>query len=263
MQPMTEPTASDPIAPPPDIAPAAAPVATTSDVSPAAAPAVPPRRSPSGDTGSRAVAALLAVAAILAALIGARASLLGSDATSAWADVVVMEQKRSALLLGDVRSIYGGAANEALIIEAERVLAEALRAAIPSAAPEIAVRLENEARIHDGVLQLMTTGTFSSELTSDPRYRLASGGFDLAGLLADRRAADAETIGIDPDARLADGDEAFRRQVALTALGILIGAAFLAGALAQAFRSRRRVLLAIGWLAVAAAAIPALTMGLP
>ena len=51
--------------------------------------------------------------------------------------------------------------------------------------------------------------------------------------------------------------------MALTALGIRIGAAFLAGALAQAFRSRRRVLLAIGWLAVAAAAIPALTMGLP
>ena len=260
MAPMTEPTASDTD---PRTAGAADPGA-----SPAADPVPPevmlPRRpAPTTDTGSRAVARLLAVAAVLAALIGARASLLGSDATSAWADTVVMEQKRSALLLGDVRSIWGGKANEALIIETERVLAQSMRDAIPSAAPDVAVRLDSEARIHDGVTDLMTGGSFSSELTTDPRYRLASGGFDLSGLLADTRAADQETVAIDPDARLAEGDAAFDRQVRLMALGILIGAAFLAGALAQAFRSRRRALLVLGWGALAAAAIPALIVALP
>lgn len=256
MPPMTEPTASSPDPAGPAGAPSSA-EATPPDGG------LPHHPAPSTDTGSRAVALLLATAAVLAALIGARASLLGSDATSAWATTVVMEQKRSALLLGDVRSIWGGKANEALILETERVVAEAMRDAIPSAAPEVAVRLEREARIHDGVLELMGGSSFSSELTTDPRYRHDAGGFDLGGFLADTRAADPETVAMDPDARLADGDAAFDRQVRLTALGILIGFAFLAGALAQAFRSRRRVLLVLGWAALAAAAIPALIVGLP
>ena len=37
----------------------------------------------------------------------------------------------------------------------------------------------------------------------------------------------------------------------------------LAGALAQAFRGRRRLLLALGWLLLLAAAVPAIVVGLP
>ena len=173
------------------------------------------------------------------------------------------EQKRAALLVGDVRAIWGGKANEAILIETERLLAQAMRDAMPSAAPDVAIRLGGEAQVHEGVLSLMTGGTFTSELTDDPRYRLPDGGYDLLGLLADARAAAPDTLAIDPDGRLSEGDAAFDRQVRLTALGILIGFVFLAGALAQAFRGRRRLLLALGWLLLLAAAVPAIVVGLP
>lgn len=212
-------------------------------------------------SGSRTVAVLLALAAILAAVVSARAGLYASDATSAWTAAVGIEQKRGALLLADVRDVYGAQADQALMVATARLRAEQLRAGMDGAAPEVVVGLEIEARVHDAVATLGSGGESPLRIFSDPVYLLPSGAYDLPNVLADARAALGAELAADPAAAFADGDRAAARSQLLLALTIPIACVFLAGALAQAWRRFRRPLLAAGWVVLAAAAVPAAIVG--
>lgn len=223
---------------------------------------VPAAASAERGGGGRTVALLLALAAILAAAVSARAGLSASDATSAWTSAVGVEQKRGALLLADVRDVYGAQADQALMIATARLRAERLRAAMDGATPDVVVALEVEARVHDGVIALADPGSSPLRILADPAYLLPSGAYDLPRVLADARATLGDELGADPAAALAEGDRAAARSQLLLALTIPIACVFLAGALAQAWRRFRRPLLALGWTTLGAAAIAAAFVGL-
>ena len=196
------------------------------------------------EQGGRAVPLLLAMAAIVAALVTARAALLGSDATSDWQRSVGDEQRRGAMLLEEVRYTYGSEGDMAMMIITADVQAQELRAVAAGQPPEVVAIVESEAQVQQQLVDLVGP---SSELYTDPRYRIDSGGVDLQLRLADSRAEDA---GDDPLVALAQGDGAADTASRLMLTTLFIAGAFLLGAIAQALRRRPRILLAIGWVAL-------------
>ena len=212
------------------------------------------------DTGSRGVALLLAVAALVAAIVTAQASLVSSDASDAWQASVSDEQRRGALLLEGVRYTYGSEGDLAVMMLTADLHAQALRQPGASQPPDIAARLAAEAQVQQHVVELMGS---ASELTADPRYVMDGGGYDLQLRLVDSRSASPDDLAIDPLAELAAGDADAEHAMRLMLSTVGIGAAFLFGALAQAFRRRRRLLLLLGWasLLVTTAAAIAVELG--
>jgi hypothetical protein len=213
-----------------------------------------------GRAAGSGVAFLLAAAAILAALITARASLLGGQATGLWQQSVREEERRGALLIQGVRFTYGDEGDIAFLIATSQTRADALEEAAASAAPDIAERLRAEAQVHAQVAEAMRT---SVVIGNDPQFVLPSGGYDLAASLARDRAEEGDDLlADDPVATVKAGDEASRHAIAILTITIVAGFAFLAGALAQALPSRRRLLLVAGWVVLGVAALLALTVEL-
>lgn len=222
-----------------------------------AEPAAPPEHASS----SRAVAILLAVAAIVAAIITARASLVASDATSAWNDSVSVEQRRGALFLEQFRYTYAVEGDQAFMLAIAEEKAAALRAAAaaPSLAPDVAAALTAEAQVQQQLRDLVGP---SSEIVSDPRYVLPDGGYDLQRRLADTRAEDPDNVNADPLVDMAKGDAAADEANRLMLATVGVAMAFLCGALAQAFGRHRRLLLTAGWVALALGATAAIAITL-
>jgi hypothetical protein len=189
---------------------------------------------------------LLACAAVVAAVITARASFLGSDATGAWQSAVRQETKRSSLALLSIDYVYRTEGSSAFAIATEQMRADQARA-MASAQPSLAAGLESEAQVHDGVVTALLP---SSELASDPRYALPGGGYDLQRRLADNRNQTPSDLEIDPDLVMAQGDAASARTIRAMGTTIPVALAFLFGALAQAFKRRRTPFLALGWVSL-------------
>jgi hypothetical protein len=223
---------------------------------PAGAPAAHGHGHPQ-EKGSRAVALLLAIAAVFAAIVTARASLIASDATSYWQDAVAVEQRRGALLLEEVRYTYGVEGEMAFRIATDQVIAEELRAIGPLQSPDVAARVDREAQVHEQVVQLVGP---TQDLISDPAYRLPDGGYDLQLRLAHQRAGDKAEAN-DPAADFEAGDAAAERSDRLLVVTVIIGGAFLLGALAQPLRRRRRLLLSLGWVCLGVSVVAALVAG--
>jgi hypothetical protein len=192
---------------------------------------------------------LLACAAVVAAVITARAAFVASEATGAWQSAVRDEIRRSTLAVLSIDYVYGAEGRIAFHIASEQARAEAARTGASGQPAEIAAELEAEAQVHDGVVDALLP---SSELASDPRYALEGGGFDLLARLADERSKDPADLAIDPNATIADGDAAAEHAVRLTAITIVVAFAFLFGALAQAIKRRRTLFLALGWASLVA-----------
>ena len=214
------------------------------------------------ETGGRSVAILLAAAAIVAALLGARAGLLASDATSGWADAVIQEQKRGASLIADLNRVYVQEASQAFTVMAARAWATELRTAVDAADPAVALALTPEVRVAETIAQVSEEGARQVAIVADPRYRLPAGGYDLGRYLADLRIATQEDPPIDPDATTAAADRASERSAQLLTLAVVAAIALLVGAQAQAWQRRRRPLLIAGWAILAVAALPGLVIGL-
>jgi hypothetical protein len=212
-----------------------------------------------GEKGSRGVALLLAIAAVIAAIITARASLVSNDASDAWGTAVGDEQRRGALLLEQVRYTYGSEGDLAFMIASAETQADALHRAGPAQSPDVAAQVEAEAQVQDQVVDLVLP---ASEVASDPRYALPSGGYDLELRLADERLSNPDDVATDPPARMAEGDAAASLAERLMQTTIAVGVAFLFGALAQTTRRRRRPLLLLGWVSVAVAVVAAIVVEL-
>ena len=91
-------------------------------------------------------------------------------------------------------------------------------------------------------------------------YAMPGGGYDTLKRLAERLSDPAHRT-YDPDGTMARGDQAAARSVRLMDSIVVIGFAFLFGALAQAFRGARRPLLIVGWVALAAGVAAAFATG--
>jgi hypothetical protein len=200
------------------------------------------------ERGNGAVAILLATAAVLAAIIGARASMVSSDANDSWQRALRTEVKRSAGAMNDARSLYQTDLPVAIEILQARLRQERLQAAEAGQSPAIAKALTIEASVE---AQLLTILSSSSDLAKDPAYALPSGGFDLARRLADIRARSPDILALNPDGLESAGDRLADKAVRLTFALIPTGLCALLGVMAQPLRRYRRPLLASGAIALA------------
>jgi hypothetical protein len=201
------------------------------------------------EPGHYSVAALLAVAAVIAAAITARAFMFSNSADDAWQSSLRTEVKRSAAVMVDVRSLYQDELPVAVQILEARILAAEFEAAAESASGSAAQALRLQAEAEANMAGALSS---NSQLASDGRYALPSGGFDLARRLADLRSQSPDLLALDPDALQSEGDNLANEAelLTLTLLPTSVGA-FL-GVMAQPLRRRRRWLLVAGWLALAA-----------
>jgi hypothetical protein len=177
-----------------------------------------------GDT-STVVAVLLASAAVVAAVIGFRAALLGDSGSDTFHTAVREDVKRGAGIVEDSRFVYSEQAPAALEIASERIQAEETREEAKQADPGIRGFVENEAGMHEGIIGVKLE---ASAIASDPKYEEG------------------------------DGFDGSRKATMLVAATIPAGLAFLFGALAQGFPARRRLFVFAGFASVAVAVIAAL-----
>lgn len=192
-----------------------------------------------GDTNGRAVALVLAAAAIVVAVVGARASLVAANASVAWQQAVVEEVKQAAGYVEDIRHVYGDEAQAALLYTEVRFRSEELAAATlpPAAGPQALVTVERDA--WQEVAKALAPST---ELATDPGYA-TEGGFDIGRRLADVRGQSPDLVDLHPEATEAGGDEAGDHAIRLVTTTPLSAGAFLFGSLAEGFPRRRRAFL--------------------
>jgi hypothetical protein len=199
------------------------------------------------ESGNGRVAVLLAVAAVVAALIGWQAAVISNSAGSDWQSALRTEVKRSAAAQEDVRYLYQNELPVAIRVLQARALESAYRAAAKTATGPAQLALKVEA---DTQAQVASALEKNYELSSSPAYALPSGGLDLAKRLADLRATSPGILALDPGALETQGDALASRAnlLTLTLLPTSIGALF--GVLAQPLRRYRDRFLALGWTGV-------------
>ena len=200
------------------------------------------------------MALLLALAATVAAVLGARAAVVSSAASEVWQTAVREEVKRSAALVEDVRYVYAVEAAVALRAAAAAVEADELRQSADSLGDAAKSAAESAAFVRQTSADALA-GAF--DLTKDPRYH-AGDGYDVAARLADVRNQHPELVALDPDMTMDMGSEESRRGWRLVAATILAAVAFLCGSLAQGFPRYRLPLTVAGFAFVALASAVAI-----
>src|SRR5918998_5586214 len=121
-------------------------------------------------------AILLALAATVAAVLGARAAVVSSAASGAWQTAVREEVKRSAALVEDVRYVYAVEAAVGLRVAAAAVEADELWQSAGSLGGAEKAAVEAEASIQQASADALA-GAF--DLTKNPKYR-AGDAYDVA-----------------------------------------------------------------------------------
>jgi hypothetical protein len=188
---------------------------------------------------SVAVAITLAVAAVLAAVLGTRAVVLFADSGDAFHDTVRGEFTRGLAIVGWVVDVYGVEAPYAYHDAAARFEARQLQRIAGGQTGTVRKELLAEAEVQATRAKLR--GPVGKILQA--RYRTTGGGFDVGRLLADYLRADIDARSREPEELQAAGNRlAWHAElVTVTTLGPAI--AFFLAALAQAFVKRRRPLL--------------------
>ncbi len=197
--------------------------------------------------GGHAVAVLVAIAAIVAAILGANAAILASDSSDSWQSAVRQEVKRDAALVEDVRFVFGDEGRNAFRVAQARVRADAYRTAAATATDPVKTALTTEAAALDQVAGALEG---SADLVSNPAYGLPDGGFDMAKRLTDIRNEHPDLIATNPDAAQAAGDASATKSTRMLAAAIVVAFALFFGAVAEVFSRQRRWLLTLGVIAL-------------
>jgi hypothetical protein len=208
---------------------------------PSAGDAAPPARGEA--EGHRGVAVLLGIVAILAALTGARATSLASDATDLWQSSLRTELKRSVGALEDVRYLYQVEVPAALPVLSYRLQSQELRTAAATASGQAAAALALEADVADNIV---TSIESSNELATKDAYARDDGSLDLGRRLSDLRMRSPDLVALDPDAIQAEGDHLGTKASSMTLALLPLAIAALFGAIAQPFGRARGLLLGLG-----------------
>ena len=209
------------------------------------------------DSSHRGVAVLLGLAAILAAIVGVRATALSSDASDMWQSALRSEVKRSAGALESLRYLYQSEVPPVLTILGTRIQEAELRTAAATETGAVADTLTREADVKANVLAAISS---TYELATHPAYALPGGGVNLGLRLFDVRNENPDLVALDPDALQATGDALGAKAAAMTLPLLPLGVAALFAALAQPFARRRRVLLATGTAVLTFGALAALAV---
>jgi hypothetical protein len=190
------------------------------------------------------VAVLLACAAVVAAIIGARAAIVGDDGSDTWHGAVREDVKRGAGLVEDVRFVYSEETPLAFQVSEGEIRADEARREAEDATGLAKVLLETHAGAQEGVADTVIN---SSKLAKDPEYRLDNGGYNVLDRLVDVRNENPDLVALDPDATEEEGADRSYESALLVASTLPAGLAFLCGALAHGFPSRRRWLVPLGF----------------
>src|SRR3712207_6794467 len=143
------------------------------------------------------VAVLLACAAVVAAIIGARAALIGDDGSDTWHTSVREDVKAGAGLVEDVRFVYTEEAQLAFQVAEGEVRAEEARREAQGESGLVKELLEAHAGAQQGVVDTVKS---SSSLAKNPKYALPEGGYDVPQRLVDTRGKNPDLVEIDADA---------------------------------------------------------------
>ncbi len=190
------------------------------------------------------VAVLLACAAVVAAIIGARAAIVGDAGSDTWHGAIREDVKHGAALVEDVRFIYVEEAPLAFQVAEGNVRAEEAHRQAKSESGLTRELLEAHAGSFEGVVRTITP---ASKMAKDEKYHLDNGGYNVLQRLVDVRAENPDLVAIDADATEERGDDLTSESALLVATTLPAGLAFLCGALAHGFPSRRRWLVPLGF----------------
>jgi hypothetical protein len=194
-----------------------------------------------------APAILLASAAIVTAVAGARASMLKGEASGAWESAIRVELKEGAATTIDEQTAYGEAAVAGRTAEA-LTRADELTGAAAGIDAFSARALLTEARV------LLQTAEDNTRLApAAVRFTATDGAFDLKRRLADLAQRQDVSEPLSPARLREQGDSAGRRASVMTLAAIPAALAILLAGLAQARRRAREPLVAVGLLLLAAA----------
>jgi hypothetical protein len=190
------------------------------------------------------VAVLLAAAAVVAAVIGARAATVGDEGSDTYHTAIREDVKAGAGLVEDVRFVYQEEAALAFQV-AESISRSAESRAQAQESPGLAQSLlETDAGAQEGVVETLRE---SSDLAFDPRYELPNGAYDVLQRLADNRAENPELVAIDADSTEERATDLNYESALLIATTVPAALAFLCGALANGFPGARRWLVPVGF----------------
>lgn len=190
------------------------------------------------------VAVLLAAAAVVAAVIGARAASVGDNGSDTYHTSIREDVKAGAALVEDVRFVYQEEA--ALAFQVAESIArsqESRRQALESEGLAKSL-LEVDAGAQEGVVDTVIE---SSDLASDPKYERPSGGYEVLERLADTRAENPDLVAIDADSTEERASDLNFESALLIATTVPAALAFLCGALANGFPGARRWLVPVGF----------------
>jgi hypothetical protein len=190
------------------------------------------------------VAVLLACAAVVAAIIGARAALVGDDGSDTWHSAVREDVKAGAALVEDVRFVYTEDAPLAFQVSEGNIRAEEAHREARGTSGLTREILVAHAGAFEGVVRTIEQ---ASKLAKDPDYELEDGGYDVLRRLEDVRNENPDLVEIDADATEQEGSDLNYESALLVASTLPAGLAFLCGALAHGFPSRRRWLVPLGF----------------
>jgi len=216
------------------------------------------RAAASGHETSTAIAVLLAVAAVLAAAIGARGAALADEGSDRWHEAVRVEIKYGAALLEDTRFVYEEVAPQAFQLLSASIQADELDRQA-RAAPSVRALLATEA----GTQRQLALATVRENRSSlSLKYLRPGPTYDVARRLADERNANPALTALDAGEVEHEGSQLKRQSSDLFAAAIPAAFAFLCGALAHGFHARRRWLLPLGFALCAASLVLALIVEL-
>ena len=190
------------------------------------------------------VAVLLACAAVVTAFIGARAAMVGDDGSDTWHSSIREDVKRDAGLVEDVRFVYSEEAPLAFQVSEGKIRAEEAHEQAEGTSGLTREMLEAHAGSFEGVVRVIGP---SAKLAKDPDYELDNGGYNVMKRLVDTRAENPDLVALDPDATEAKGGDLSYESALMVAATLPAGLAFLCGALAHGFPSRRRWLVPLGF----------------
>jgi hypothetical protein len=198
----------------------------------------------------RAVAILIALAAIVGVALGARATLLSSDASDTWKSAVRTEIKRAAGNVEDAHYLYVTEAPLAMQVVTARVRAREL-----ARSAETAQGVVRSVLLAEADTQRTLAEQIAKSAPPVDQYATPKGGFDVAKRLAYQRNRYPDLVALDPDELQRDGDDLSRHSILDVLATVPAGVAFMLGAIAEAFHRRRRLLVLAGALFVVGAIV--------
>ena len=190
------------------------------------------------------VALLLTAAAVLAALIGGRASALSASASTSWQEATRAQVKQAAAYVEQIRYVYGVEVPRALSLMEMRFRAEELAQIVEDedVGRSALSFLRYEKAVQDEALKASLP---ASTLAAEPKYQ-TDAGFDPLLMLQDERATEPDLVNLNPGGLHEEGDETSDDAIRMIASTAPIAISFLCGSMARVYARGRRIWLVAG-----------------